>query len=227
MFLRYLILLDAAITYAFLLSQTMRGAIIEVERKFLHLPRSAALLRANTGTPSFHHFRYLGIDSFTDSYFDRGNSLRDCGIWLRKRNDQWQAKIRVSGDYQNSGFREVQGSTQVLEILREHGISSTAELPNFGLSPFAKFTSQRNKWQADQKFSIVLDETDFGHAVGEVELESVLNERETALQRQDMVKQMDEEIEEFMKKYNWAFPPGKAVGKLSAYFQFLDGRSVD
>lgn len=35
-------------------------------------------------------------------------------------------------------------------------------------------------------------------------------------------KRMDRQIETFMQDYSWAFPDGKVVGKLSAYFEFVE-----
>jgi thiamine-triphosphatase len=62
-------------------------------------------------------------------------------------------------------------------------------------------------------FKVVIERADFGHMVGEVELCGEVGE--------DSKKagvEMDRRIEEFMKEHAWAFPVGKAIGKLSAYW---------
>lgn len=96
----------------------------------------------------------------------------------------------------------------------------------FGLSPMARFTTFREAWKVDGRFNVVFDSTDFGHAVGEVELEVELemdvemdgNKKEISAKRRVLAMEADSEIEEFMARYSWAFPAGKPVGKLSAYF---------
>jgi thiamine-triphosphatase len=72
---------------------------------------------------------------------------------------------------------------------------------------------------------------DFGHEVGEVELQvevggggggemdgdgkmHVGEEEKVAL-----MDEMDRRIEAFMKRYSWAWEEGEAVGKLTAYFE--------
>lgn len=63
--------------------------------------------------------------------------------------------------------------------------------------------------------------------MGEVELEEVLGWKDSGLaiseERQRLSAKMDEEIQHFMQKYAWAFPLGKPVGKLSAYFALYGG----
>lgn len=96
----------------------------------------------------------------------------------------------------------------------------------------ARFVSYRDKFLVDDKFTVILDKTDFGHVVGEVELEkevtvtvagggAIKKEEEQQVDGMavsQVIAGMDREIDKFMKRYEWAFPPGKPVGKLSAYF---------
>ena len=70
-------------------------------------------------------------------------------------------------------------------------------------------------------FEVVFDTTDFGHSVGEVELQHTMevdDDNELLAQRQALSSRMDREIETFINQYSWAFPSGKPIGKLSAYF---------
>lgn len=62
----------------------------------------------------------------------------------------------------------------------------------------------------------MLDTTDFGHSVGEVELQRIIGAQDS--KDQNVASVMDAQIVAFMQYYAWAFPKGDAVGKLSAYF---------
>ena len=61
----------------------------------------------------------------------------------------------------------------------------------------------------DRAFNIVLDVTDFGHEVGEVE---VMVEEAGA-------EKAHGDIEGFLKRYPWFFDRGSPKGKLTAYFE--------
>ncbi|KAH6605545.1 hypothetical protein Trco_004698 [Trichoderma cornu-damae] len=64
---------------------------------------------------------------------------------------------------------------------------------------------------------------DFGHLVGEVELQKVLRGDNgsipTEQQKQREMQAMDERIAAFMETYAWAFASGEPKGKLTAYFE--------
>lgn len=194
-------------------------------------------LKANSGSPAFGSLECLGQSTFTDTYFDDPvSTLSTQGVWVRQRGTDWQAKIRQGGDYTNSQFQELSCPDEIGRMIKSYNIqySGPALLlgsdKSFGLKSMAQFTTIREGWKADKKFKIVLDRTDYGHAVGEVKLELEMemesnkkknndeNEKLWAAERQGMATQMDRQIETFMQKYSWAFPDGKAVGKLSAYF---------
>lgn len=191
-------------------------------------------LKANSGSPAFGSLEYLGQTTFTDTYFDDPvSTLSTQGVWVRQRGTGWQAKIRQGGDYTNSQFQELSCPDDIGRMIKSYNIQYSPLLlargtdKTFGLKSMAQFTTIREAWRADKKFKIVLDKTDFGHAVGEVELEleevgsnNNENEKLWAAERQGMITQMDRQIETFMQDYSWAFPDGKVVGKLSAYFEF-------
>lgn len=90
----------------------------------------------------------------------------------------------------------------------------------------AHFITFREAWKVDGKFNVVFDTTDFGHSVGEVELEEPIvlylgeaadrDETRISAMRHAVAMEADAKIKEFMAHYSWAFPPGKPVGKLSA-----------
>lgn len=65
----------------------------------------------------------------------------------------------------------------------------------------------REVYRADKRFSVMLDQTDFGHAVGEVEV--LARDAEAA----------EKEIGEFIERYKWFFGHGKQKGKIAAYLE--------
>jgi len=143
---------------------------------------------------------------------------------VRKRNGLWQAKIRKGGNFTNSRFEEVYGARDISEYVRRITGIDDEEANNFGLYNIATFSTERETWIADSDFHIVLDTMDFGHVVGEVELQQeVLMDVRTGFpserQKQRMMQDMDGKISEFMRRYSWAFTQGEPKGKLTAYFE--------
>lgn len=146
------------------------------------------------------------------------------GVYLRHRNGKWEAKVRVGGDFVNSAFKEVTDISAISAILNMYlpgtGLAQAGPTGNQSVQPVAKFVTMRTKFVVDSRFTVVIDKTDFGHVVGEVELEHRIAKVET---REDqnhdkLVDMMEHEIDDFMKQYAWAFPPDRPLGKLSAYF---------
>ncbi|WEW61669.1 hypothetical protein PRK78_007161 [Emydomyces testavorans] len=206
----------------------LRRSIVEVERKFQCNDTSTKCFRENRGSPPFRRLDRLGDRSFEDIYFDRDKILSTHGVWVRKRNGHWQAKIRPDakrGTFANSQFEELTAPSDIARMLRKFmnvGIVPSVH-KNFGLAQIARFTTYREMWKVDEKYDVVFDRTDFGHVVGEVELEREIqvddHSEESLAQRQAAIAEMDAEIEAFMREYSWAFPADKPVGKLSAYFE--------
>ena len=85
--------------------------------------------------------------------------------------------------------------------------SSLGFRDNFGLDAMAGFETHRLTLLADGKFTVVLDFTDFGHVVGEVELMAEDAERAHG------------DVEAFLKEYAWFFDTVNPKGKLTAYFE--------
>ncbi len=193
-----------------------RQSVLEVERKFRCVPGTIHLLRANKSTPAFHSLVYCGQRSFEDTYYDNNAILSSNGIWVRKRNERWQAKIRQGGDYMNSQFQEFSGADQISYIVRKYCAPAAMGSMNFGLLETARYVTLRHELKADDTFRIVLDTTNFGHSVGEVELQHLTGAQSG--ESQNVATMMDAQIVTFMQHYAWAFPKGNAVGKLSAYF---------
>jgi len=206
---------------------------LEVERKFC--PSAVALITRNAGCPPFKNFTSLPTTTFTDTYFDIKTALRDQGIWLRRRDNDWEMKVKTGGDFINSSFQEIAGADKIEGALTKYFPSTPLRLPRstyssprgrstlktLCLSPFAQFTTTRQAWTAqngsNDTLQIVVDTADFGHQVGEVEL--ACDGVDIATQDVSRLK-MDLIISEFMNYHKWAFPHGKCKGKLTAYFEW-------
>ena len=208
---------------------------LEVESKFTPTSHSLSLLAHNSGTPPFGSLRHVDQRVFHDEYFDYDRILERRGVWVRKREGVWEAKIRRSGDFVDSVFEEREGAESVGRIVWEKMVLGVGR--NIGLGELkrtAAFTTTRESWVADEVFNVVVDVADFGHRVGEVELVrdvvsvmdmggwevSKANEAVVADARKRVTKEMRQELGIFMERYRWAFSSkGKPVGKLSAYFK--------
>lgn len=192
--------------------------VIEVERKFCSTGPATFL---TGGHPPFQSLTYHGSRTFADKYFDHGHLLRSAGIYIRRRDDCWEAKVKQGGDYVNSQFEETTCLSKIAAYARKiAGVEGRVNSEkNFLLDKVADFKTRRHSWTANGKFKIVVDTTDFGHTVGEVELERELNTK--AESKNDLVclVEMDQEIVDFMKMYPWAFPAAEPKGKLTAYFE--------
>lgn len=185
--------------------------LLEVESKFMFKPSLLPILQSNRGNPPFKRLEDLGTHTFTDTYFDSQDILSKNGIWLRQRIDNnsatLEAKVRISGDFARSTFEETTDRESICNLVRQHVPPFGEEREQFGLEVLAKFTTIRQEFRADDKFAIMLDYTNFGHAVGEVELMAEDEARAHC------------EIDAFMARYSWFFERSKTEGKLAAYFR--------
>ncbi|KAF4629877.1 hypothetical protein G7Y89_g8271 [Cudoniella acicularis] len=204
---------------------------LEVERKFLVTPVALSYLRSNGGGSKFKNYESLGKQTAHDTYYDRNNLLFSKGVYIRRRNGHWEAKIRTGGDFINSAFTEVDGKNAVKEVIEQNlTISADGLSIEEILEPCAEFVTERESWMMDGRFKVDVDTTDFGHIVGEVELTGTLpyaNGEHTGEgeEREKQLKQkMDQDIKAFMQSYPQAFPAGRPLGKLSAYFHSLSSR---
>jgi thiamine-triphosphatase len=201
---------------------------LEVERKFLVTPAALSYLRSNGGGSGFKKHESLGKQTTHDTYYDRDGLLFSEGVYIRRRNGQWEAKIRTSGDFINSAFTEINGKNAVKEVIKQSLTVSTDRIAiEEMLEPCAEFVTERESWMIDGKFKVDVDTTDFGHIVGEVELTRTLQytNTEPGEEEEENVifwkEKMDQEIKAFMQSCPQAFPAGRPVGKLSAYFHRL------
>ncbi|EFR00355.1 hypothetical protein MGYG_03357 [Nannizzia gypsea CBS 118893] len=211
----------------------LRRAVIEVERKFSCGPKSKDIFCFNRGSPSFDYVENIGQSVFEDQYFDYRQQLSTNGVWVRRREGIWQAKVRTdrtNSTYTNSRFEELSEPSEILKQVQRF-VPGVRFLPTekdgsdvrlCGLEVMARYTTYRDTWRLNKEFEVVLDRTDFGHWVGEVELQRDVevdeDEKKALVQRQAVSAGMDREVRAFMERYQWAFPVNRPVGKLSAYF---------
>jgi len=197
-------------------------SILEVERKF----RSLAVqeLTANSGSPQFQSIQSLGQRIIHDVYYDRSSLLSSAGVWVRQRNGRWEAKVKRGGNFTNSRFEELSDPRDISRCIMDLTGIGCKEHDKFGLERIASLSTTRKSWVADNEFKIVLDTMDFGHTVGEVELQQQASFKTiTGLtieqQKQKTMQKMDDRIAKFMERYSWAFCQGAPKGKLTAYFE--------
>ncbi|KAL8685970.1 MAG: hypothetical protein Q9218_007433 [Villophora microphyllina] len=185
--------------------------LLEVESKFMFDPTLIPRLISNGGNPRFKRLEAVGTHMMTDTYYDHRDILSSNAIWLRRRQDGHstilEAKVRVGGNYARSTFDEITDGAVIAKTVRPHVPGFNEAKENLGLDILARFTTTRQCFRADDKFSIMLDQMDFGHSIGEVELMA----EDEAIAHQA--------IDGFMARYPWFFLKGKAEGKLEAYFR--------
>ncbi|KAA6408643.1 MAG: hypothetical protein FRX48_07725 [Lasallia pustulata] len=182
-------------------------ALLEVEQKFVFCLSRLSKFRANQGTPPFRQLKFLGVRCFEDVYYDYFNTLSSKGIWIRKRDYEWQAKQSIQGTFTRSTFAETNDPKEIRDLIIKHLPQSAEAEDGFRLPELCRFKTSRENYLADGKFNIALDKTNFGHAVGEVELMA------------EDAPRAHKEIEDFMEHYSWFFGREPPKGKLTAYFE--------
>ena len=200
--------------------------LAEVERKFCGL--AVPHLTANAGVPAFWSLRFLGEKSFRDTYYDSQNKLSNSGLWVRRRHvtgssPGWEAKCRIGGNYNNSMFEELTDLSSIANRVASITGRHEPATHDFGLNVLAHLATRRKSWLANERFKIVVDTMDFGHEVGEVELERHITppdrEHDVESWKQHVVQDMDRQVQDFMSEYHWAFKAGQPKGKLTAFFE--------
>jgi thiamine-triphosphatase len=144
-----------------------RESMIEVEIKFI--------LGASPPPSFISQARFQSDNTFTDTYYDdKDYSLTTQNRWLRARDSHFELKMPLHGTRNDkvavTRFQEYTDEEKIRSIL---GIQRRAHLrddiQNQGYQPFASFTTIRKIYQLEG-FTVVLDETDFGYRVGEIEI---------------------------------------------------------
>ena len=154
------------------LTMSSKTATVEVERKFV-CPTDIRDRLERLGA------REIQSHSFTDCYYDTPTfSLTLADHWLRSRDGVWQLKSPPpdrTDSLTTAQYLETESQEGILEALGllfgscSSNMASIEELLRLqSLKVFAKFATDRKQFQFGD-FLVVLDETDFGFKVGEVE----------------------------------------------------------
>lgn len=192
--------------------------LLEVERKFSWKLAHVKRLMSNQGCPRFKSDPIIQSRIFRDIYYDKNNKLSSEGLWVRKRlhydsdntanSEVWEAKQAMLGSsFARAAYQETQDTDRISQMISKHLPRSPGPEDRFGLKELCRFKTFRRSFIADDKFTVVLDETDFGHSTGEVELLAEDAEKAHA------------DIDAFLNRYQWFFDCSKPKGKLTAYFE--------
>lgn len=151
---------------------------VEVERKFLVPPNYEELLtRAGFGPLKGG----LDTEILKDTYFDTGDyNLMKEDFWLRLRNGDWELKYPVDTHpdgntlyHETSNQEDILIKIKPLVVLDENKINNNLGdlVINNILHQFACIDSKRQCFQdVDKSINIVVDSTDWGFVVGEIEI---------------------------------------------------------
>ncbi|TSK98368.1 Thiamine-triphosphatase [Bagarius yarrelli] len=166
---------------------------VEVERKFVCDPHIVERLK-DIGAV------YLGQYGFKDRYFDSADftlTLKD--FWLRKREGSWELKLTTSNlnaearaRHGCTKYREITDVPQIKaeltaimgicpehtsDFLQAEEVHGEFEkwLQDMRLKCFAEFKTVRCSYVLEhegdgRKVRVDLDQTDFGHCIGEIEV---------------------------------------------------------
>jgi thiamine-triphosphatase len=202
----------------------IRTQKLEVERKFIPHNISEPLRFGDFANPHdiyplYKPFSFVGISDICDVYYDLPHGpekLMDQGIYVRKRNGEWEVKIRKSGNYVNSKCIEVQGKQKVKEVLGK--VTRLGKCLQH-VKEAARILTKRLEYKSEG-FSIILDSY-------QVVLDYSSSQKSCSLiicgqigeEGTEEVKgrEMDIKLETFMNTNEWAFPrtEGAVEGKLT------------
>jgi thiamine-triphosphatase len=185
-------------------SASLHARGLEVEHKFIVTPPSLAYLQSNSGVPKFKKHENLGNKTYHDIYYDRQGCLFAKGVYIRKRNGEWEAKSRTGGDFVNSALAEVHSSRAVRDTINQNlFVIGDGRVIEEVLSPCAEFLTKRQSSMINGKFQVDVDTTNFGHRVGEVELTRDLGGIATEPKEveEHFREEMDTEISDFMQMH--------------------------
>ncbi|KAL6715550.1 hypothetical protein ACLMJK_006511 [Lecanora helva] len=190
----------------------------EIEQKFNWTTENFKILKRalfHRNAPLPFRVKDLGFQHFRDTYYDSDRKLSNHGLWVRKRellpgDCSWEAKQTQgpNSNFMRTTFKETQDPNEIFQLVRKCLPKAPNADRNFGLETMCQFTTCRKSFLAENKFNVVLDEMDFGHRVGEVELLAEDAEKSHA------------DIAAFMAQNAWFFDvASRPKGKLTAYFE--------
>lgn len=190
--------------------------LFEVEQKFNWTVEKFILLQKGIAPRYYRPLKieHLRYQTFHDTYYDSNSTLCKNGLWVRKRQPcgsvfKWEAKqLQTGSSFLRSTYEESEDPHQIQNMVGAHFPACPGPNHNFGLDVLCHFQTHRHSFLAENRFTVVLDATDFGHRVGEVEV---------------MAEDADRahfNIDAFLKEYAWFFDKTtEPKGKLTAYFE--------
>jgi hypothetical protein len=221
----------------------------------LKIPRTNTLLQSGCA-PGLTLIR-LPSRIIRDRYLDDGDILSNKGVWIRYRESrtslehestkgtgnqdegEWEAKLRLAGDYVDSQFCEVYGLANVERILRKHmpgacvndlpakiDIHTARQTWKVALDDAGRSNVQSTELRIDLDVATVPDHPvgksgPFRHEVGEVEATTEVvggsSKDEHDMLRRRKAEEIHRMLQDFMKQHANLFGP-PTLGKLSAFF---------
>ena len=188
---------------------------IEIERKFTVTENAGERILQAGGT-------CVKETSFQDEYFDTNSyqfTLAD--HWLRKRDGSWELKASIHEDKLNetcSKYVEIEDENDITQrlaaILKSPEVNTTLQqrtdnannsssleelLQQHDVQNFAKFKTTRKCYQIGDDVSVVLDTTDFGFNVGEIEIMTTESEVAQTVQR---LEKLSQDLGQYSDRWN-------------------------
>merc|ERR1712156_744015 len=155
--------------------EVLQNPQIEIERKFIVPDNYHERLTAQ-GFQLQQEFDEVLVDKYYDTH---EHDLIKEDHWLRQRNGDWELKYPVGLDGHKQGSTLYHETTCIEEIMtRLRPILKVEEscsllqnlLEKTYLKPFAQLETKRKCYSREDKVNIVIDSTDWGHSVGEIEI---------------------------------------------------------
>lgn len=155
--------------------EVLQNPQIEIERKFIVPDNYHERLTAQ-GFQLQQEFDEVLVDKYYDTH---EHDLIKEDHWLRQRNGDWELKYPVGLDGHKQGSTLYHETTCIEEIMtRLRPILKVEEscsllqnlLEKTYLKPFAQLETKRKCYSREDKVNIVIDATDWGHSVGEIEI---------------------------------------------------------
>lgn len=190
--------------------------LFEIEQKFNWTLSNFNLLRQGMAPRGHRPFKieHFKHQTFHDTYYDLKDTLSKNGLWVRERHScnsvrQWEAKqLQTGSSWARSTYQESVDPHQIWEMIGTYIPNCPKADYKFGLNELCRFGTSRHSYVTNGRFTVVLDNTDFGHQVGEVEILAEDSNNAHA------------DIDALFREYPWFFDTRtKPKGKLTAYFE--------
>lgn len=188
--------------------------VIEIERRFPFDAQTENKLKSAGAS-------LLSEKSFTDTYYDTADyRLTGSDHWLRSRDGKWQLKyaspVRLSETA--AEYVEIEEEDAILDILSKHLDQPEISLARMGcLEAFCTFRTTRKKYCLSSGVVVDLDSTDFGFAIGEMEiLVTKTGDEERDFQNhENAIKTLDETA----MSLGIAFNSNRMAGKVTTFMK--------